>query len=146
MNNNKVNILALIIASISFSFISNSYAANGFDCVLTDTVSDDGSPGDNKDTYITTTPEIFLICDTTVVKKGDVVKGSWTAIDTHNAAPNNYLIAEKDVSIQEDVKEGGSYTTDLSLTKPNKGWPIGTYKVDLYLNDKLVDTYNFSVK
>lgn len=146
MNNNKINILAMIIASISLSFINNAYAANGFDCVLTDTVSEDGTPGDNKDTYTTTTPEIFLICDTTAVKKGDVVTGAWTAINTNNVAPNNYLIAEKEVPINDDVKEGVSSNTNLSLSKPNNGWPVGTYKVDLYLNDKLVDTYNFSVK
>ena len=34
----------------------------------------------------------------------------------------------------------------FSLSKPTKGWPVGKYRVEIYVNDKLADTVKFTVK
>ncbi len=141
----------IIIASLmmmSFAGSSSLLAADaksGTECVLTDTMKNDKTPGDAKTTFATNTPEIFLICATSGVKKGDVMKGTWVAIDTKKVAPDNYTIAEKALTVDQDVKDGQTYDSNMSLTKPDKGWPVGTYKVDLYMNDKLVNSFKFDV-
>jgi len=35
---------------------------------------------------------------------------------------------------------------DFSLSKPTKGWPVGTYRVDLYIDDKVNETAYFEVE
>lgn len=141
----KIIITSLVLISCisSASLFAADEAKSKFDCVLTDTMKNDKTPGDKKDTFSPTTPEIYLVCSTAAVKKGDVVKGTWVAIDTKKAAPDNYQIAEKAFTVENDSAKGQTY--DMSLSKPDKGWPVGTYKVDLYLNDKLAESFNFSV-
>lgn len=41
---------------------------------------------------------------------------------------------------------GGTRWLDFRLTPPPDGFPNGEYKVEIYLNDELVDTKTFSVK
>jgi len=65
------------------------------------------------------------------------VKAEWTAVLVEGAAPNTKIdAAEKTVG-------DATLTFDLTGTKP---WPKGSYKVDLYLNDKLDRTLEFQVK
>jgi hypothetical protein len=53
--------------------------------------------------------------------------------------------AEPDTLIDsaEKVMGDGTITFDLSTTQ---AWPMGKYKVDLYLNDKLDRTLEFQVE
>lgn len=65
------------------------------------------------------------------------VKASWTAVEVEGADPNTF--------IDESELTTGSDTLHFQLT--NEGpWPIGRYKVDLYLNDELDRTLEFEVR
>lgn len=70
---------------------------------------------------------------------GATLKGVWTAIDAGGA--KNQQIASKTLNLDA----GKNYTAhfDLSLTN---NLPTGTYKFDVYLNDTLARTLNFTVK
>jgi len=147
---NKIKRSAFIVLAIS-SVISlpPSFAADTqpkFDCTLTDKKADDGTPGDAKTSFAPTTPVIYLLCSSDEVKKGQSIKAAWIAIDTNNAAPANYKIAEKGMDVDKSLAEGETWDTDLSLTKPNNGWPVGSYKVELYVDGVVSDTFNFTVK
>ena len=65
------------------------------------------------------------------------VKADWTAVSVEGAAPNTKIDAVE--------KTVGDSTITFDLTN-NKPWPKGSYKVDLYLNDKLDRTLEFQVK
>ena len=66
-----------------------------------------------------------------------VVKAVWTAVSVQDTDPN-LLIDEAELT-------SGDGTLTFNLT--NDGlWPVGTYKVDLYLNDKLDRTLEFEVR
>lgn len=65
------------------------------------------------------------------------VKAAWTAIDVAGAEPNTFI------DETELTTGSGSLHFDLTNTGP---WPIGTYKVDLYLNGELDRTLEFSVQ
>jgi len=57
------------------------------------------------------------------------------------AAPKNTKIAEDTVPITEE-KQTGSFT----LSRPNRGWPVGKYRVELFVNDKLAETVKFEIE
>ncbi len=65
------------------------------------------------------------------------VKAVWTAVQVDGADQNT--------QIDQSELTSGSGTLNFKLT--NKGsWPVGKYKVDLYLNDKLDRTIDFQVQ
>lgn len=65
------------------------------------------------------------------------VKAVWTAVAVEGEDPNT-LIDEAELEFGD-----GTLTFDLAN---NGAWPVGAYKVDLYLNDKLDRTLDFEVK
>ncbi len=67
------------------------------------------------------------------------VRAVWTAVDVGNAAAPNTRID------QFEIKSQGSRNLDFTLTPDGDHFPAGTYKVDLYVNDKFDRTLNFTV-
>lgn len=65
------------------------------------------------------------------------IKASWTAVAVDGADPNTF--------IKETSATAGSGSFQFKLSNANS-WPIGRYKVDLYLNDKLDRTLEFEVR
>lgn len=66
-------------------------------------------------------------------------KASWYAVDVGSALNPNSLIDS--VEIQAD----GSRNIDFTLS-PNKPWPAGTYKVEIYVNGTLNTAKSYTVK
>lgn len=84
--------------------------------------------------------EIFLHVDLTGVASGSTFTCSWIAEDTHGAAPANFKIAAT------DFKVGAiDNVADCSVSKPNAGWPVGAYRVDLAVNGQTIKNAKFSV-
>ncbi len=71
------------------------------------------------------------------------VKAIWTAIDAKDAEGATYK-NEKILEKGGTVGDVGDIM-DFTLTLPND-WPIGSYKVELYLDDVLEKTVNFEIK
>lgn len=69
--------------------------------------------------------------------EGTVVKGVWTAVEAHDTEPD-FVIAETEL-------ETGSTVVTFDLTNDNL-WPVGSYKIDLYLNGTLASTVVFEVR
>ena len=65
------------------------------------------------------------------------VKAVWTAVSIEGYDPNTYL--------DETVLTSGDGTLTFEMSNANL-WPIGRYKVDLYLNDALTQTIEFDVR
>lgn len=66
-----------------------------------------------------------------------VVKAVWTAVAVEGE--------EADLFLDENSLTGGDGQLTFSLSNDNL-WPIGAYKVDIYLNDELDQTLNFTVQ
>lgn len=66
-----------------------------------------------------------------------VVKAVWTAVDVEDTDPNTEIDTTEITS--------GSSILNFQLSNTNL-WPSGNYKVDLYLNDKLDRTVEFTVE
>ena len=69
---------------------------------------------------------------------GTTVKTVWTAVDAADGQIKDQKIDEKQLTT-------GSAPIDFTLV-PNKPFPVGKYKADVYLNDKLNQTLNFQVQ
>lgn len=84
-------------------------------------------------------PKIYAIWKGDAVKKGDKVRSVWIADDVGTAAPKNTKIDEATVTVANNP------TGNFSLSKPDKGWPVGKYRLELYVGDKLVETLKFTI-
>jgi outer membrane usher protein FimD/PapC len=93
-----------------------------------------------RDVFARDTPKIVCVWRLKGVKSGTVLKGAWIAEDVGNAAPPNYKIFEKAMTITTE-NEGAFY-----LTKPTNGWPVGKYRLEIYFNDDRVKTLPFTIK
>jgi hypothetical protein len=82
---------------------------------------------------------VFFIGDG--VKKGQKVRGVWIADDVGAAAPKNTKIIEDSLVATEDKQSSA-----FKLSRPTKGWPVGKYHVDLYVEDKLAEAVNFEIE
>jgi hypothetical protein len=113
------------------------YAAPHF----SDIVVSDSKDGDATDTFAPSTAKIFVHAEMADIDKGAKMTGTWIAVDTHGAAPPNYKIDSSDL-----VADGVVNTVTYSLSKPNKGWPIGKYRVELAVDGKVVGSTSFTVE
>ena len=100
------------------------------------------SPGGEGTTnFAPDVPELFAMFKTKGAQSGDKLRGVWIAEDVGSAAPANSKIDEKTLTMDGDTDDG-----DLSLSKPTKGWPVGKYRLEIYVNDKLVTTTRFTIE
>ena len=96
--------------------------------------------GASQTTFAPDSAELFLQVGLTGVASGSTLTCTWIAEDTHGAAPANFKIAATDIKIGSIDNVG-----DCSLSKPNAGWPVGTYRVDLAVNGQTIKNAKFSV-
>ncbi len=96
---------------------------------------------DKEGTKLTTTfsPKDVFYCNVELANAPDdtKVKAVWTAVEVEGSSPNT--------PIDQAELTSGSGTLHFDLTN-NNDWPAGKYKVELYLNDKLNQTLEFSVQ
>lgn len=85
-------------------------------------------------------PKLFALVKTTGTEKGAQLRGAWIAEDVGAAAPANTKIDEATVT-----GPSGDFSATFSLSKPNAGWPVGKYRVEVYAGEKIVATLKFSI-
>ncbi len=146
MKSGSVLFLLLSLFYFNYAYADDNAAKPKFDCTLTDQLSADKEPGDAKDTFTKDTPTLFLVCDSDDVKSGQEVKSVWIAADTNKVAPDNYKIDEKSMKVPANMGSDQTFTANFSLSKPNNGWPVGSYHVDLSVDGQLIQSFKFSVK
>ena len=90
-----------------------------------------------------TAPALHCVIKVANAPDGTTVRAVWTAVDVVDARGN----AIKDKKLDEStstLKSDGA--VDVKLNIPSAGeWPVGSYKVDIYLNDKLDRTVTATV-
>ena len=103
------------------------------------TFSDNHENDDPKSTFATDTPKIFLNAELIDFDGGEKVSGAWIAEKT-DAAPPNYKIDSVDLTVGDSMN-----VATFSLSKPNAGWPVGDYRVDLTINGKPAGVARFKI-
>jgi hypothetical protein len=144
---NFITRFSLLSATLLSVTIFPAHAATpALECTLTDTVAKDGSPGEEQDTFAPNTALIYMVCDVDNLKKGQELKSVWIADNTNKVAPDNYTIDQSKYLVPKNPDNNETLKAKFSITKPDKGWPKGNYHVDIYVDNKLSETANYTVK
>jgi len=96
--------------------------------------------GESTTTFPPNHPKIYARWQGETLEKGDKIRSVWIAEDVGDVAPKDYKMDEV-TSMADGPRGFGTFT----MTKPTKGWPVGKYRVEMYQNDKLVETVRFEV-
>ena len=116
-------------------------AGAGAGDVKVKTVMTTGPENEPVTTFESDTPELYAMFKKQGIKNGDKVRGVLIAEDVGNAAPANTKVLEPTLDLDGDTEDG-----EFNFSKPDNGWPVGKYRVEIYVNDKLADTVKFTVK
>jgi hypothetical protein len=123
-------IVVLFLTSLACGFSAST--ANIKDAYM---AADDA--GVNKTTVFAQDSTFWAIVTLANAPDDTTLKAVWYAVDAENTDPN--------FMIDEISTTSGDGLIPFSLVNDGP-WPLGTYKVDLYLNDKLEKTLEFSVE
>ena len=94
--------------------------------------------GTEPTTAFSPTDTFYLLVELANAPDDTTVRAVWYAVDVGDVAPANTLIDEATLT-------SGSGTLTFDLVSDTQ-WPPGTYRVELYLNDELSQTLEFSVE
>jgi len=123
-----LGLVVLALASVACEF--NATTANIKDAYL---VTDEAS-GTKTTSYTQDQPFLFVV-EQANAPDDTKVKAVWYSVDEAGKATQ---------FVEKEMVTGGS---PVNFTATNNGpWPVGNYKVELYLNDKLNKTVEFAVQ
>ena len=129
--------LALFIVVLIFAALACNFSAS------TANITNAHMATDANDTAQTTVyspdaPTFYCYFDLKNAPDDTVVKGVWTLVSAEGYDANSQIDSA------EITGSDNSYY--FSLDRAADSWPVGQYKIDLYINDKLVQTVNFEVQ
>jgi hypothetical protein len=123
-----LGLATLVLSALACEFSATT--ANIKDAYL---VTDESS-GTKTTTYTQDQPFVFVV-ELANAPDDTKVKAVWYAYDESGTATQ---------FVEKEMVTGGS---PITFSATNNGpWPVGKYKVELYLNDKLNKTVEFSVE
>ncbi len=102
-------------------------------------MTDNAKVEKDKRSFTPTTPKIFLVARLADVPAGAKVSGVWIA-EKIQGAPPNYKLDSTDLTVSKQMNR-----VTYSLFKPNDGWPVGSYRVELFIDGKPAGKASFKV-
>jgi hypothetical protein len=87
------------------------------------------------------TPKIVAFWKGDALKAGDKIRAVWLAEDVGYAELHHTKITEGS-AIAYRPDDSGAF----GLARPKEGWPLGKYRLELYVGDKLAETLNFTIE
>ncbi len=114
-------------------------AAPGAPRYATTLLTDDEEQQQEKGVFGHDTPKIYVIGTLADVPAGTPVKVVWIAAKT-DVTPPDYVI------ISKEMQAGGMINqVTFSMSRPDNGWPAGTYRAELYIAGTLAKQIPFEV-
>ena len=92
-------------------------------------------------TFASNTPKLYAIFKTEGAKTGDKIRGALIAEDVGDVAPANTKVLETILDMEGDTDAG-----DFNFSRPTNNWPVGKYRVEIYVNDELATAAKFTIK
>lgn len=137
MKSKKFSVLLAVIALV-ISTLACSFGAG--EPSLTNPRMSTDSEGKNATTVYSTSDAFYAVADLSNVDTGSVVDAKWYLVSATDYDPGEI----ESTSLTIEDKSLYNYVS-FELTSTS-GWPVGEYKVELYLNGTLAHTINFSVQ
>ncbi|MES2190693.1 MAG: hypothetical protein V4454_11250 [Pseudomonadota bacterium] len=135
---NRRLVAAFLFVACAAGFSTSALAAPAFGEII---VSDDRTATESDDGFEKTTAKIFVLAELKDAPSGTRVASSWVAVNTNGVAPNNFVI-----DTAELTTTAGMNKITFNLSKPNAGWPLGSYRVDLSINGAKKGEVKFKVE
>ncbi len=127
----------LICSIIVMLFVSMACSFSASTAKIKDASMAQDVNGEFQETDVFAQEEVFYaLINVTSAPDDTAVKAVWYAVDAEGVDPNSVLY-------ESEFTGGGEITFELSN---DYLWPYGTYKVEIYLNDELQETLEFSVE
>jgi hypothetical protein len=140
----KLSLFSCLTALALAATTARADAPPDLSCTLTDSLSGE-NPGPEQSSFENSTTIIYLVCTSSNIKKDTSVKAVWIATDTNKATPDNFHIQSKELRVTDDASDDNAYNGKFSLSRPDKGWPSGSYRVEVYVNYQLLQTFKFDI-
>lgn len=102
-------------------------------------VSPNHEPINPTTTFAPEVQTIHLAFKVSQAQPGSTLKAVWSAVNVGAAAPPNSQLVESTLTLP------GPIPGTFRFTRGTQPWPVGDYKVDLYLNNQLVLTIPYKV-
>ncbi len=98
--------------------------------------------GNAPTTVFSSNDEFFAVGDLDNAPAGTLVTADWRAVAIDGYAPEELIFHQEINDFTDDLFTGSIY---FQLSN-DQGWQSGEYKVDVLLNDNLVETLYFNVR
>jgi predicted small secreted protein len=144
-------ILALIFASLACNAVTgggndNGVGGNdnssGFSFTTANIqnahMARDADDTDRTDVFSPDDPTFYCFFELKNAPDSTVVRGAWTLVQA-DGYESNSLIDEGQIT-------SGDADLYFTLDRGESPWPVGQYKLDIYIDDNLVQTLNFEVR
>jgi hypothetical protein len=127
----------LFIAVLALSVLACGFSASTANITNAHMATDE-SDTTSTTVYAPDTQTFYCFFDLNNAPDDTVVKGVWTLVSAEGYEANS------EIDSAEITGSDESYY--FSLDRAADTWPVGQYKIDLYINDNLVQTVNFEVQ
>ncbi len=99
-----------------------------------------GREGEPATEFRSDAPNIFVRWLGEHLPIGGDVRVAWIAEDVGDVAPANFIVDAMETTVS--APESGAQFT---LSRPKDGWAAGKYRVELYLDDKLMESVSVTI-
>ena len=90
--------------------------------------------------FFSDTAKIDAFWKSNGLKAGDKIRAIWIAEDVGIAAPKNSKITEASATAYKPDDDGA-----FALSRPEGGWPVGKYRLEIFIDQKLAETLRFTI-
>ncbi|HPJ76359.1 MAG TPA: hypothetical protein PLS36_05935 [Clostridia bacterium] len=135
----KIKVLSsfVVLVLIAVMLSSCSFTTANFSNLTMSTGVDGFKPVNATTKFTTTTPAFYVTGDINNAPDDTVISAVWYYLDTDS----DYMIDQSQYQV-----EGTNNSFYFSLSIPDNGWPVGTYRVDLYIDDAVDQSIFFTVE
>jgi hypothetical protein len=96
--------------------------------------------GESTTSFRSDAPNIYVHWQGANLSKGSVVRVAWIAEDVGEVADPNFIVDETETEIISP-ESGARFT----LSRPSDGWATGKYRLEVYLDDVLIEKVAVSI-
>ena len=137
MKSNKFLPFFLLAMILMLSALACNFSASTAN-ITNAHMSTDESDSTQTTVYSPSTATFYCFYDLNNAPEDTVVRGVWTLVAAEGFESNS------EIDSAEITGSDDSYY--FSLDRAADEWPVGQYKIDLYINGNLVETVNFEVQ
>jgi len=133
----RVSPFVLLVVVLIFTALACNFSASTANITNAHMATDE-SDATQTTVYSPSTPTFFCFYDLNNAPDDTVVKGVWTLVSAEGFEANS------EIDSAEITGSDDSYF--FSLDRAEEAWPVGQYKIELYINNNLVETVEFQVQ